>query len=99
MTLYGLKMLLLTGDESMKDDLFFDMANVAREFIKSNENAIRPSLPPWGGPSCAGPRSSRKVYPAADPAVYNLHSIPTEGIFIVLPGRSIMSAHALAGAG
>ena len=55
MTLYGLKMMLLTGDQSMEDNLFFDMANVAREFIKSNENAIRPYLPPWRALRVLGP--------------------------------------------
>ena len=47
-----------------------------------------------GGPSCAGPRSSRKVYRAADPAVYNLHSIPTKGLFIVTTGgRPVSYTH------
>ena len=55
MTLYGLKMLLLTGDESIEDDVFYDMANLAKEFIKSNQNAIRPSLPPWGALRVLGP--------------------------------------------
>ena len=55
MTLYGLKMLLLSGNPSIEDNVFYDMANLAKEFIKSNQNAIRPSLPPWGALRVLGP--------------------------------------------
>ena len=55
MTLYGLKMLLLSGNESIIDDVFYDMANLAKEFVKSNLNTIRPSLHPWGALRVLGP--------------------------------------------
>lgn len=99
MTLHGgVNMMLLSGDENISEDTFKSIAHVATQFM-ANRYRDRPSLPPWAALRTRGPGYPRKVYPAADPAVFNLHSIPTEGLFIVLPGRSIMSAHALAGAG
>ena len=55
MTLYGLKMLLLSGNASIEDNVFYDMANLAKEFVKSNQNTNRPSLHPWGALRVLGP--------------------------------------------
>ena len=55
MTLYGLKMLLLTGEKSIEPSVFYDMANLAKEFVKSNQNTNRPSLHPWGALRVLGP--------------------------------------------
>ena len=90
-------MLLLSGHPSIADEQFTAAADVASEFLKQNLNAGS-SLPHWG-PSYAGPGESARYTLQPTPQHITITCTTTDGILIVLAGRSIMAAHALAGAG
>ena len=90
-------MLLLSGHASIADEQFKAAADVANEFLKTNFYSGS-SLPHWG-PSYAGPGDSARYTLQPTPQHITITCTTTDGILIVLPGRSIMAAHALAGAG
>ena len=90
-------MLHLSGHTSIADEAFKAAANVADTYLITNfMNGS--SLPHWG-PSCAGPGDSARYTLQPTPQHITITCTTTDGILIVLAGRSIMAAHALAGAG
>ena len=90
-------MLLLSGHPSIADEQFKAAADVANELLKNNLSCGS-SLPHWG-PSYAGPGDSARYTLQPTPQHITITCTTTDGILIVLAGRSIMAAHALAGAG